>query len=609
MSTDKYLAALLPLAVVLPVGAAILALALGHFWSRAGKVLAVLAAAADAALAVALLGSHLRTVQWAGGWNPVTFSAGAPVFTGIPGVALAADPFNLLMLALVGVISLLVVIYAVGYVHEEGAENRFFALFLLMIGGMNGCLLSGDLFNFWVFLELASLSSYALVGFGTRSEQLEAAFKYLVLGSLGSVFFLFGIALTWGCLGTLNMAELALKLRALGGLGASPTMLLASAFLLLGLGLKAAMVPFHGWLPDAHPSAPTPISAMLSGLLIKALGVYALAHIFIQVLGAYLVPPLAWTITVLGALSMVVGVFMAVGQWDLKRLLAYHSISQMGYVVMALGFAMVLKGQQIPQLDRQTTQVTAKRASRAEELSRKRSYLSAIETGMKTEEELAVTGAELADNIARVEKELGVYRDQVDELRNRRNRLDAALALALLGAIFHLVNHAFFKSLLFLCAGAFERATGTRNLKELGGLWQRMPATSMACATGALSISGVPPFNGFWSKLMIILAAALSGHWVLAGLAVLVSFMTLLSFVKVQKYALFGPMSGLVVRRAREAAPSMRFAVLALALGCLVLGLLVWWVVPVLIGPAADALGRGTLGWFDLLRGLYGGAG
>jgi multicomponent Na+:H+ antiporter subunit D len=226
-----------------------------------------------------------------------------------------------------------------------------------------------------------------------------------------------------------------------------------------------------------------------------------------------------------------------------------------------------------------------------------------------TAEQARAERARLApEGLPALERTVRRGRAALDGIEERHQRLAAvpagvrrvALALVLLGAIFHLVNHAGFKSLLFLCAGAIERATGTRNLKELGGLWQRMPVTSATCAVGALSISGVPPFNGFWSKLMIIAGAGLAGHWALAVVTVAVSFLTLVSFVKVQKYALFGPMSARVLRGTREVAPSMCFSMVALAAACLLLGVLAVWVVPEVIGPAAGVL-RGGARWWDTL--------
>lgn len=232
---------------------------------------------------------------------------------------------------------------------------------------------------------------------------------------------------------------------------------------------------------------------------------------------------------------MIVGVLLAVGQWDFKRLLAYHSISQMGYVVIALGLAGTLL--------------------------------------------VKAAGAEGIERMA----------------------LETTAGLAMFGGLFHLFNHAAFKSLLFLCAGAAEYATGTRELKQLGGLAKKMPITSACCRIAALSISGVPPFNGFWSKLIIILALAQAGYYWLAGLTVLVSFVTLLSFVKVQRYVLQGELKP-ENANVREVPVWMCAAMIILATVCIGAGLLFPVIKGQLFAPAAEAL-RGTLAYAQAVLG------
>jgi len=165
----------------------------------------------------------------------------------------------------------------------------------------------------------------------------------------------------------------------------------------------------------------------------------------------------------------------------------------------------------------------------------------------------------------------------------------AVAALAIFAGLFHLINHAAFKSLLFLCSGSIEYESGTRQLKELGGLSGRMPLTSACCRIAALSISGVPPFNGFWSKLLIIIAVVQAGHWWLGGLTVLVSFLTLLSFIKVQRYALQGPLPSLL-GQIRETPWTMTVPLVGLALICFLAGLLLPFYQGVLLGPAREAM-------------------
>ena len=471
---------LLPLLVVIPMGGGFLVPILGRLTgSRRGAALLPIAlGAAVLVLAlVQLFGTEAPVVAWMGGWK-------FPI-----GISLVADGLSRLLLVIIAVVSLAALLFSMDYMLRYTGPNLYYGLFLLMLAGMNGVVLSGDLFNLFVFVEVAGLASYALVAFGTEADELEASLKYLVLGTVASTFLLVGIALVYNVTGQLNWAKVAEIVRAAGG--PSTPLYVAVAFFLMGFGLKAAIVPFHAWLPDAHPSAPAPISAMLSGVLIKASGVYALIRIVFSVFGAS--EMLGWVLIVLGAASMVVGVFLAVGQWDLKRLLAYHSISQMGYVILALGAA----------------------------------------AAMQARGDVPAT----------------------------------VVGLAVLGGLFHLANHAVFKSLLFLCSGSVEYATGTRQLKRLGGIGRRMPVTAVCLRIAALSISGIPPLNGFWSKLIIVLALVLGGYYVLAGVTVVVSFMTLLSFAKVQRYVLGGDPTE-ATEDAREVPAGMCLASLALAVLC-----------------------------------------
>ena len=497
----------LPLLVAAPLGAAFI-LPIIHK-AKAGEwainLIAGLVTLFTAAMAFSLLSTRLPITLWIGNWTGNADPAAGPVRA--MGIAMVCDGFTRLLLITVNSVALAATIFSFRYIERYTAPGLYFSLFFVMLAGMNGVVLSGDLFNLYVFLEVAAVASYALVAFGTEREELEASFKYLVLGGIASTFILFGIGICYNVTGTLNMAAVA---AALAKGGSNTAILLATGFFLMGFGLKAAMVPFHAWLPDAHPSAPAPISAMLSGVLIKALGIYCICRVVFNVLGVG--QPVAGILITLGALSMIGGVLLAVGQWDFKRLLAYHSISQMGYVMLAVGVAA----------------------------------------------EVAATSRALA-------------------------------MLALFGGLFHLLNHAAFKSLLFRCSGATEYSTGTRELKKLGGLSERMPVTSGCCRVAALSISGVPPFNGFWSKLIIIVAVVQAGHPWLGALTVLVSFITLLSFIKVQRYVLGGEPSE-AVAPAREVPASMCFAMVILAVVCLGAGVMVPFFRESVLDAACQAL-------------------
>lgn len=419
------------------------------------------------------------------------------------GIDLRLDPLASLMLIAVNVVGLAAGIYSIDYMRRYTDKHRYYCLFLLLVAGMNGVILAGDLFNLYVLMEVAAVASYALVAFGCEHEELEASFKYSVLGTLASSFILIAVALVYGVTGTLNMAHIAGRVSE-SGMG--PSLLFAMALFLCGFGLKAALVPFHAWLPDAHPSAPAPVSAMLSGVLIKAIGIYVLARLVYNVFGASegVLEVLRWS----GAISMVAGGLLATGQWDMKRLFAYSSISQVGYIVLGLG--------------------------------------------------------------------LGT-------------------PLAAVGALYHLVNHSIFKSLLFLNAGTVEYTTGSRDLRQLGGLNRLIPVTGATSLVASMSIAGIPPFNGFWSKLIIIVACVQGGSYGFAAVAVAMSIVTLAYQLKVQRHAFFAaaPRGSAPVQREPWL---MATAMVALAISCIVLSTLVMTGVssPFLVGPAAHTLVAGV---------------
>lgn len=484
---------LIPLFVILPMGGAFLISLLG----KRSKLFCDVFANLISALLLIISAASIYIVKTSG---PFIYKLGhwlPPI-----GITLVLDGLTVFMLLITNIISFFIMLYSVNYMERYTDKWKFYTLFLLMVAGMEGVIITGDIFNLFVFLEIASVASYALVAYGTEAEELEASFKYLIMSSAGSLFILLGIAFLYGYTSTLNMADIALTILKIGPGRIIP---FVSVLFLMGFGLKAALVPFHSWLPDAHPSAPAPVSAMLSGVLIKALGVYTLIRIFYNVFGIN--SAVLNVLMFAGATSMVVGVLLAIGQWDLKRLLAYHSISQIGYIVLGLGLA---------------------------------------------------------------------------------------TPLGLLGGLFHLFNHSVFKSLLFLNSGAIEFTTGTRDLKNMGGLREKMPVTAGTSLVASMSIAGVPPFNGFWSKLIIIFAAVQAGHYWYAVCAVFASILTLASFMKVQRYAFFGALNN-KYKEIKEVPFFMRVSMLALAFICIVGGVML---MPVLLrnflGAAVDVLMNGV---------------
>jgi len=463
---------ILPYFIIIPLLAAfIISLVSGKKDTWAIGVSITAALSLTVLSAVAFFGMDPTTVVYnMGGWP-------API-----GIVLVLDALASFMLLTVSIISLTSLLFSVRYIRHLSMDWKYYALFMLLVSGMNGVIITGDLFNLFVFMEVALLSAVALVAFGGRAEEFEASFKYAVMGAVSSTLILIGIAVTYSTTSTLTMSRIA---ESFAGGNNQEIMYWAGGLFLAGFGLKAAVMPFHAWLPDAHSSAPAPISSMLSGVLIKALGIYTLIRVFFNMLGAPQVFMTAFL--VLGSISIVIGVLLAIGQWDMKRLLAYHSISQVGYILLGMGLA---------------------------------------------------------------------------------------TPLGLLGAVYHLLNHALFKSLLFYNAGAVEMAIGTRNLKRMGNLRRVLPVTSGTSMVASLSIAGIPPFNGFFSKLIIIIAAVQAGEPFFALLAVIGSLLTLASFMKVQSYGFRG--KRVVEAVQNKVGLGMNTAMILLAVLCLASSLLIF---------------------------------
>jgi multicomponent Na+:H+ antiporter subunit D len=480
---------LIPLFVVLPLATAIVIIIFGRLLKAFEKAL-------PSAVLLFLTGlSFYFILTWDSGIYKYVIGGREPVGNIPISIYFVLDGLSILMLCIINLIGFLSGFYSISYIKRFTGENKYYALFCLMITGMNGVVLSGDIFNLYVFLEMAAISSYALVAFEIEKDKLEASYKYQVLGCLSSFFILLNIALLYWYTKSLNIADISRILEA----GTNKELVIFIQILFIaGFGLKAALIPFHAWLPDAHSSAPSPISSMLSGVLIKAIGIYAIIRLFFNMFAISY--EIALLITVIGTLSMVIGVLLAIGQWDMKRLLAYHSISQMGYVIIGVGIGMLI-------------------------------------------------------------------------LSRDGDRSWAALSIA--GGLFHLTNHAVFKGLLFLNAGAVEYTTGTRNLKELGGLSGSMPVTSSTSLSASMSISGIPPFNGFFSKLIIIIAAAKAQYYLLTFLAITVSIITLASFLKVQKKTFYGKSVTGKLKNIKEVPFTMCFSMIVLAILCIALSLLI----------------------------------
>jgi hydrogenase-4 component B len=432
------------------------------------------------------------------------------------GLELTLDPLGGLFLALIGFAAVPASVYAMGYADGGGRGRSAYVVFVVSM-----CLvpLAANMMTFVIAWELMSLASYLLVLHDQESkESIQAGWIYAVMTHAGLACLLAGMLLLGADAASLRFADWRSAAPAL-----APTTRNA-AFVLLALGFagKAGVIPLHVWLPLAHPAAPSHVSALMSGVMIK-LGVYGLLRVSLDWLG----PGPSWwgaALLVAGAASSVIGVLYALVEHDLKRLLAFHSIENIGIILLGIGSAALYR----------------------------------------------VAG------------------------------LDALAILGLVAALYHTINHAAFKALLFLGAGAVVHATGTRNMEAMGGLIKRMPWTAACFLIGSAAIAALPPLNGFVSEWLTFLALfqnarldAIGQNLVftlgIASLA-LTGGLAMACFVKAFGITFLALPRSDAAAGAHEASAPMRLGMLALAAACVALGLGPTLVVPALGSVAAAVL-------------------
>jgi multicomponent Na+:H+ antiporter subunit D len=313
---------LLALPILIPLGGAALALVFYRFTS-VQRALALAGSVALLAAGAALLSSVLRggiqSVQM-GGWQ-------APF-----GITLVADVFSAIMVLVTGIVAVAVVIYSFATIGASRESYFYYPLLLLLLTGVCGSFLTGDLFNLYVWFEVMLIASFVLLALGGEPDQMRGALKYVAINLVSSAFFLSSVGILYGLTGTLNMADLAVKIAASEHRGIMTTV---AVLFLVTFGVKAAMFPLFFWLPDSYHTPPVAVSAVFAGLLTKV-GVYALIRVFTLIF----VDQPAFThalILVLSALTMITGVLGAMAQGEFRRILSFHIISQIGYMTMGLG--------------------------------------------------------------------------------------------------------------------------------------------------------------------------------------------------------------------------------------------------------------------------------
>ncbi len=475
--------------------------------------------------------------------------AGQSVETFVLPAGLPDLPFHLRLdllsgffLVVVGLLSFFVSIYSLDYVKAYVGHRpvtSLVAFYTFFVAGMYLVLLADDAFFFLVAWELMAASSYFLVIFEDEHiENRRAAFLYLVVAHVGAIAILlsFGVmaGLATGFTGFQSYTFDAMREAEL------PAGFATLAFLLafFGFAAKAGVIPLHIWLPEAHPVAPSNVSALMSGVMLKT-AIYGIVRVVFDLIGVF---PWWWgaMVLVFGLVSAVMGVLYALMQHDLKRLLAYHSVENIGIILIGVGLAMIF---------------------------------------------MAFNMSQLA-------------------------------ALALIAGLYHTLNHALFKGLLFMGAGSVLHATHERNMEEMGGLIRSMPWTAVLFLVGCISISALPPFNGFVSEWLtyqaFLLSPALPSPLLNlliplgAALLALTSALAAACFVKAFGVTFLGHPRGHHHGKVKEVGWAMRIGMLLAALSCLALGLLA----PVMINwmdPLAEELVGGTiaasasgLGWMWL---------
>ncbi len=443
-------------------------------------------------------------------------------------VCLRIDPLSAFFFFIVGFVTFVTSCYGPSYIsrHVEDGEHAVVTLTFftgLFVGGMYLVLLAADAFSFMIAWEMMSVASYFLVAYQhDRAENRSAAFLYLLMAVVGGAFILLSYGVLAGFGDGFSFAAMAqAKL--------SPTWA-TIAFLLafVGFGMKAGIVPLHVWLPQAHPVAPSHISALMSGVMLKV-AVYGFIRFVFDLLGGI---HWQWGVLVLlvGAISALMGVLYALVQHDLKRLLAYHSVENIGIIYIGLGLSMLF----------------------------------------------AATG----------HKEVA--------------------AVALIAALYHCLNHALFKSLLFLGAGAVLEKSGQHNMEHMGGLIKKMPVTAACFLIGCVSICALPPFNGFVSEWLIyqsalqgtVLHSGILGAVVpiTAAMLALTGALAIACFVKVYGVVFLGLPRTKQIEEATEVPRGMQFSQIVLSISCLVFGLFPAWTANVINVIPQKLIGAGYAG-------------
>jgi proton-translocating NADH-quinone oxidoreductase chain N len=357
------------------------------------------------------------------------------------------DIFSLLMIFIIYLVGLAITFFSSNYgIENETNPISYYSLILIGVSAMSSIVITQDIFSLYVFVEALSIVSFALITSNNSEKSIEASIKYFFLTFPASVLIIFGISIL--LLNNPNLDFLTIK-----DTSSKMLSIIGLSIIIVGFLIKSGIVPFHFWTPDVYQGSYSPISAFLAGIITKTGGIYAIVKIASLITNSSLNYYLSKILLVSGLLSVIIGAFLAMVQKDFKRILAYSSISQMGYIILAAA---------------------------------------------------------------------------------------TFTPLGIIAALFHIINHATFKTVLFLNSACVEKQTQTTNIDELKGLEHKMPVTSWTSIIAMMATAGIPPLSGFWSKLLVIVALWKSGNTFYAVTALIASILTLAYFVNLQKKVFFG---------------------------------------------------------------------
>jgi NADH-quinone oxidoreductase subunit L len=461
------------LLIAIPFVASILTLLTGKGLRGVKEAIALVATAATLWMSIRLFGQN---ISWSVPWLGFGIDFAFRVFHFSSFILLATQGFAFLF-----------VLYCCSFMRGKARLNQFYCYLLVTVAMANGAVLADNLVLMLFFWEGLLLTLFGMIAINGGAA-FKTAIKAFIIVGISDLCLMMGIGLAGHLAGTFTISKISLPVDFLGGL----------AFILMMIGAisKAGSMPFHSWIPDAAVDAPLPFMAFLPASLEKLLGIYLLARISLDMFKLTMGSWISTLLMVIGGITILFAVMMALVQKDYKRLLSYHAISQVGYMILGIG---------------------------------------------------------------------------------------TCLPVGIVGGLFHMINHALYKSCLFLTGGSVEKQTGTTDLAKLGGLGLKMPVTFVCFFIAAAAISGVPPFNGFFSKELVY-EAALERGMVFYLAAILGTFFTAASFLKLGHAAFLGKIND-SNRNVKESSLAMLIPMIVIASICVLFGLRHTMAVDYLIKP------------------------